>query len=388
MTMRLSRRISPVKLAIVLILVMGAMLAKSMLSPSHAEAAATHATLLGVPSIPGLPTLPSPCDVIPSGTAREICKGVEDPTGTLIGAIGIPTPGQIIGGFTQNLTNTILHQIALAEAAGVQEALKQEVIYVSSSTSPELNATWFANEYKVIWLMSAFLALGMFYIRIGLATRNSDATEVGHGIAAILTFVALGTLLPAIIGALVKVSDDVISPTLMNMTNSDSILVLKNLENTLTKNVNDLNGYAAILLPLIFLFLGLIGGVLILLELFFREMALYVLTSFEIVVSALAVGGSVGYSLWRRVTLWLIALILMKPIMVLILFITLQILANSSSFQPFLLASFALLLLPFITWAIIKVFAMTDIQASQRFTQAVSYSRTIAKRVTPERITS
>jgi hypothetical protein len=313
----------------------------------------------GVPGAPGVPGIPSPCDLLPDGASRDICNAANDPVGTAIGAIpGVPNPTDVINGVTGSVANAIvqpiLQELVNAERDAVLSILNHQIEFVNSTTTPQLGADWFIRQYQIVFGMAVFIAIGMFFFRTGISAKDGDPVELGNAGLAIMIFFIVGAVLPPIIGGLVKIMDGTIAPGWMDIAGESAATTLQDLRIDFTDPGAGNNAVVPVLLPLIFLFFGLIGGVLVELMLLFREGMLYVVTAASVITLGMWVGGRWGASAFYRSIMALIALILLKVIMAFILVIGLLFLGSDSGASPVILASVMLLLTPVLSWAAYK----------------------------------
>jgi hypothetical protein len=331
----------PGRLAVVIVLAMCLTASVPIVKPPTAKA--------GI----GSPVPSFACDLIPDGIARKICKAGTDPVGTTFNAIpGIPSASSIAGDVAGAIVQPILNQIASAEADAVASVLQNEVKFVNATTTPALSADWFTRQYAIVFGMSLFLGLGMFYLRIGAAAKDQEAGEMVSAGWAVLTFLIVGALLPALVGLAVKACDEVIAPGWMNVAGQSATDTLNNMRVNFRESISASNNpVTPILLPLIFLFFGLIGGVLVEFMLLFRDGMVYLVTAAEVVALAAWVGGRWGVNSAFRTTMTLLGLVIFKVIVAFILVMGLLLFGAHDGTSPVLLGAVILLMVPLLSWA-------------------------------------
>lgn len=337
----------------VFILVMSLTAAHSLSKPPQAKAASSGIV------IPLPPGIPSPCDLIPDATARKICKVATDPVstaGAVIGSIpGIPDPTKLVGNALSAAGNAIvkplLFSITSAEADAVGTALQGEARAVNATTQTNLTADWYKKQYVVVFGMAVLLAVMMFFTRVGTAAYNQDAAGVGLGSAHFLAFLIGGGLLPGVVGTAVLYLDNQVAPAFMNSAGASATQILDRLPNDINQNLSTIDSLGALLLPLIILFFGVIGWVLLELMFFFREGMLYLVTASTVVLWGLYVSGRRSSdALFNNSVLLLITLMFFKVIAAFILVISLGLFGSQEGLQPVILGTVMLLMMPFLLW--------------------------------------
>jgi len=333
--MRAPSRLAAVLLVFVLVMSLSA--AKSAVTPPPARA--------GI--------IPSPCDLIPDGAARTACKAVTDPVGTAVGAIpGIPSPTDVVGDVANAIVQPILNQVAQAEADAVLYVLKETTKFVDTSTTPVITANWFLRLYAIVFGMAIPLGIIMFYMKVVAGVRDQDLGGIGASFFSLMGLITLGGLLPGVVGLLVIEMDNKVAPGWMSTAGASASDSLNNLGVDFSKSISASNNpVIPILLPLLFLFFGLIGGLLIELMLLFREAMLYVVTATEIVAMAMVVSGRWGADSFWRTTRRLAVLCCFKPIVAFILTIGVLLLGSGGGAPPALMGSVVLLMVPILSWA-------------------------------------
>lgn len=307
--------------------------------------------------IPGIPGLPNPCDLIPDATARKICKYASDPA-SAIGAIpGIPDPSQIVGDAVSAAGNAVLkpivYAVTSAEADAVGTALRAEAKAVNATTQSDLTAKWFTTQYAVVFGMAVLLALMGFFGRIGQAAVNQDAAEVGWSSANFLVFLLGGGLLPGVVGLVVLTLDNTVAPAFMANAGVQTTDILNRLPNDIHHNLTQLNTIGGLIFPLIILFAGVVGWVLLELMFFFREGMLYLVTVAVVALWGLRVSGrQVGQQLFNNSVLLLLTLVFFKVIAAFVLVISLGLFGSKEGVQPVILGTVMLVMLPAIMWMI------------------------------------
>jgi hypothetical protein len=192
----------------------------------------------------------------------------------------------------------------------------------------------------------------MFYLRIGAAAKDQEAGEMVSAGWAVLTFLIVGALLPALVGLAVKACDEVIAPGWMNVAGQSATDTLNNMRVNFRESISASNNpVTPILLPLIFLFFGLIGGVLVEFMLLFRDGMVYLVTAAEVVALAAWVGGRWGVNSAFRTTMTLLGLVIFKVIVAFILVMGLLLFGAHDGTSPVLLGAVILLMVPLLSWA-------------------------------------
>lgn len=344
----------------------------SIFNPPSAQAAQSAST--DIPIIGLIPGVPDPCDLIGNGTARAICKAGTDPIGGALGGVnaaigaipGIPSPSELVGSAVSTVgkavVGPILNGIAQAEGDVVLKYLKKQTEIVNSSTTPDLTAPWFLQQYELVFALAIAVGLGALFFRTGKGFINKDLAEAGKGGMAFMVFFVLGGFLPGIVASVIKVTDDVMAPAWMNSAGAGANTALDNLQTNLN---NSLAGtIAAVLAPLIILFIGVIAGIIFELMFLFRDAVIYIVTALEVVAVALSVAGRVTSTTAWRCTWALVALILFKLNAAIILTFGLLLLQSTEgSGDTFLLAAVVLILAPAMTWGIYKVISGHNVSA-------------------------
>jgi len=329
--MKARRKWAGLLLMFILVMCLGA--AKPAISPPAAQA--------GI--------IPSPCDLIPDGAARKACQAATNPVGTAVGAIpGIPDPSDVVGDVAEVIVQPILNQIAKAEADAVVSVLEDVSKFVNNSTTPALTASWFLHLYAIVFGLAIPIGVVLLYTRLGIAVRDTEPGAAAGAFFRFMALLVLGGLIPGVVGLVVVAMDTGLAPAWMSSAGADANKSLHDLSLNMDKSVSFSNNpVTPILLPLIFLFAGVIGGILMELMMLFREAMLYVVTATEIVAAALAVSGN--SDMLRRTTQKLGVLCLFKVIVAFIL--TIGLLMLGSSGVPYILGAVVLVGTPVISWA-------------------------------------
>jgi hypothetical protein len=317
------------------------------------------------PASAGIIPLPDPCKLIPDATARKICqKGtqvVANPVGAVGSAIGsipgVPSPVNIVQDALGNFVDQILRQIANAEADATSYVLKEEASFINSSTTPALTATWFQPIYGLAFGLAFFIAAFMFGLRVVPAMRDGTYAEIPKGFMAILALLSFGSILPAAVGAWVLLCDQKIAPGWMSVAGQNANLTFDSISTTFSQSLSATNGLPVlpVLLPVVWLAIGFVLGLITEFMLFIREAALYLFLVLTILTSALSAGGRLsGDSAWRPAKA-LFGLSIMKVAMALTLSIGLGLISNSGGGPvPLLLGVVILAMTPAMGWGTYK----------------------------------
>ena len=305
--------------------------------------------------------IPSPCNLIPDATARKVCKAGLNPIGTVgsaIGAIpGIPNPVNVVQDALGNFVDQVMRQIASAEADAVNYVLKEEASFINSSTTPSLTASWFQPIYGLAFGIAFFIALLMFGLRVWPALKDGTYSDIPKGFIAILALLSFGSILPAAVGAWVLLCDQKIAPGWMQVAGHNANSTFDGISSSFNQSLSVTNGVPVlpVLLPVVWLFVGFVMGLITEFMLFAREAALYLFLVLTIINSALAAGGRLaGDSAWRPAKA-LFGLSIMKVAMALTLSIGLGMVANSGGGAvPLLLGVAVLAMMPAVGWGTYK----------------------------------
>ena len=337
--------------AFIFIFAMGVTAAAPLIKPEPARAI----------SIP----IPNPCKLIPDATARKICeKGADVVTnpvgaaGSAIGSIpGIPNPVNVVQDALGNFVDQILRQIASAEADATSYVLKEEASFINSSTTPALTASWFQPIYGLAFGLAFLIAVFMFGLRVVPAMRDGTYAEIPKGFMAILALLSLGSILPAAVGAWVLLCDGKIAPGWMSVAGQNANSTFDSVSSSFNQSLAATNGVPVlpVLLPVIWLAIGFVLGLVTEFMLFIREAALYLFLVLTVITSALSAGGRLsGDSAWRPAKA-LFGLSIMKVAMALALTIGLGLISNSGGGTvPLLLGVVVLAMTPAMGWGTYK----------------------------------
>ncbi|MBA3757316.1 hypothetical protein H0X09_00390 [Candidatus Saccharibacteria bacterium] len=332
---------------------------RSMVAPEEAKAAS---------NVP-----PESCASIPDPMMRKFC---EAPPAQFIP--GIPNPVDLVTGAVSAaagaIVEPIFNQIVQAEAKAVLSVLNEEVEFVNSNSTPVLTSIWFTGLYKIVFGLAVFLAIGLFWVRFTEGAKNQDVEDMGNTGLAILLFFLLGATMPGIVGGLVEGFDNKIAPAWMNVAGENATATLKGLETDFNEELSASNNpIVPIVLPLIYLFFGVIGGIVLQIMLLFREGMLYVVTAAEVIAIAGWVGGRWGINMLERTSMALIALILFKCIVSFILVVGLALMNAKEGASPILLGTVTLLSVPILSLMAYKRISGHDIEVSRGVKSSLGY---------------
>lgn len=307
--------------------------------------------------------LPNPCDLLPGHTLKSVCNAPNNIAGKALGAVGSILPNPIktitgaVSGAIGDMVTTVLQGIVSAEGAAVGAVLKLEAQFVDNSTAPEITASWFLTEYAFVVGAVVVLAVLGFFVRLTGAIASLEPAEAGKGVLSLSTFLYLAVGLPGLVGAAVLLFDGQVTPAFMNLAQGNMNTTLNHLSNNIT---NGLNGTAAILLPLIELFFGVIGGIVAEIMLFIRDGFLYIATILVIVSAALNCFGGWARGFFIKSSLTLVATILFKLIMAVTLSIGVALLGSGGGFQAVVAGAGILIAMPLISYLIWRSIATHD----------------------------
>jgi hypothetical protein len=324
-------------------------------------------TILGVLALPAIAqAAPSPCDLIPDPSARETCLKAQQ--------VVAPLPTLVSDITGSSIVQPILQGIVRAEADAVAAVLTKMIDYLLSSTTPDMTQDWFIEQYVLVGGVAAFLALFAGFGRMGVATKDQDAKEFGSAIASVVVFFIAFPLIPPIVTFFVMIADGPATEMFMKRAGDDLLKTVKLLTTELAKQ--DFGD--AVLLPIIALILGVLGGVVTWIMLFFREAALYIYTAAAIFGLAMWVGGRWSNGMFKRIILSLIGLILFKPIMAFVLVIGVGLMGSGET-EPALMGATLCLLVPLISWGAYKRIANHDIDEKKYIAGALVITRLFKK---------
>jgi hypothetical protein len=333
--------------------------------------------------------IPSPCSLIPDATARKICEAGLNPIGAVgsaIGAVpGVPNPVNFVGDALGNVVDTFMRGIAKSEADAVNYVLKEEANFINSSTTPTLTADWFKPIYGLAFGLAFFISVLMFTLRVWPALKDGSYSEIPKGFIAVLALLSLGSILPYVVGSFVLLCDTKIAPGWMDVAGHDANSTFDSISSSFNQSLVVTNGVPVlpVLLPLVWLFVGFIMGLVVEFMLFAREAALYLFLVLTIINSSLAAGGRLaGNSAWRPAKA-LFGLSLMKVAMALTLSIGIGVVSNSGGGPvPLLLGVAVLALMPAMGWGTYKWATQHHVRPPHNFLmEKVAVAKAVAIRL-------
>ncbi len=337
--------------AVVPILAMCVTLGASLATPNAARAA---------PS-----TIHVNCNTLTDPAARASCKkhgGVAHSVGGV--GVGLPNPvttvtgiaGSVADSAVRAVVHPILQGVAGAEADAVSSVLSDEIKFINNSGSPTITAGWFVREYALV--LGGVLIVGLvgFFFRLTRGTVTLNVREAGAAIISLPVFLWAIPILPALTGVVTAVCDKQVSAGLLNAFGKNTSTTLHHLTVGLG-NGSLIGSFAAILLPVIFLFIGVMGGILTEIMLVLRNGILEAAVVATLVSFGLFMFGGWAEGFFKRSLLTLIATILVKPMMALSLVISIGLIGSSGGAQPFIQGAAGLILTPvlvFMGWKAIS----------------------------------
>jgi hypothetical protein len=376
------------RLVCLLIFALGVVQAHSMLSPPQAQA--------GI-----IPSIPSPCDLIPDGTAVRICKIVTPQPGSPIGIPsipglgqagipgfgnipGLPTPSGILGSVTQDAAGAFFKEVIHYATPAIQQGLKKEWDFTSSSTTPHFTAAWILKDLAIVFGLSAIIAFAAFYFRIGMAVEEEDPVEGFNAFRAILIFFIVSSFIPLIMAGLVEIFDGVLGPLWIHIAGHEALHTLNHINKQLSDPSNNDSGLS-LFLEFIFSILGAIGGGFVFLMFAYRLFILYFASAMEIVALGMWVSGRWGYMRLQQNTVLVLTAAALKPIVGFLLVIGLM-MSVQSGIPPIMMGISVVVLTPYIAWEWYKRNSNDNPGAQYRWYQLQGYAnrlRAMAQSPTP-----
>ena len=333
--------------------------------------------------------LPIPCGIIPDGKVEDVCDVVKDPVGAAPDVAekitgkkvpGIPSPSEVVEDAAKQAANAvvapILNELAKAEANAVLAVLGSVVKVVNGSTAPDTTARWFLKIYAILFGGACIWAIVMLSGRLTSAAANADPYDMGKAVTQFIVFFLVSASLPFLVGELVSVCDGKVAAGWMDLAGKEANATLKSMRVDFEEELSASNNIgSAILLPLVFLLFGLIGGVLVEIELLFRGGFLLVMICAHTYAHAMYIGGRWGGNALQRATMALIGLILFNVILAVILVISLKMFGAHDGVKATLYGSVMLLMVPIISvWAYKKI-SGHDVQVAGYIKDAVRAGR-------------
>lgn len=303
------------------------------------------------------------CDFIPDPGVATFCKIGKGLNGGKP-ITGVPTPGKILNQVAGSAIDSALQDFTKAEAKAVSAVLGKMMSAINNHTVPSINAEWFAAQYAILFGMAVFLALGLGLARAATGIKNQDAGEVVSAFGGILGFLLLGGLIPLIVDGAVHVLDGTVTGGFLDLISQS----LKNSLVDMEHNLTDVNVVDAVLIPMLILLVGVVMGIVTLLELYLREGALFVFTAAEIFGLALYVGGRWTKSAFNRISFGLGGLISLKLVMAIILSLGIGLLGSGSGgSDPVILGSITCLMVPVLSYGYYKLVTKHDPQVKKAY---------------------
>lgn len=310
-----------------------------------------------------IPT-PDPCSLIPNKTARAVCRAATNPIGTAADAIGIPSPTQVVGDAVaagaKAIVKPILVQVTQIEGDAVVATLKKLNSFTNNATTPDTNAEWFKRQYALLFGLASAMAVLFLILRLGAA--RLDPTETGKGGAAILTFIVLMGMMPAAVAGILKLTDDTFTPKWMELFANNGDTTLSNVETKMVDDLSVIGAVAALLIPLIILFFGLLASVVFTLMLTLRYEVIFILTGLLPVAAAFSVGGRLGGQTLSKVSYGLLGWILMKPAIAIVLTFGLATMTQGGGAEPITLGAVILILSIAVPWKLTQAISNHNIR--------------------------
>ncbi len=328
------------------------------------------------------------CDGLPDPITRGICRGgstvvdggraVVEAGGDLLGSLpSIPSPTEIVSDLVEDAVTSILNQFAKAEVSAVAWVLGKQAEFINDSTTPTLTADWFKKQYAVVFGLGVVAAIILGYSRMAAGMKNQSAAEVSSAGFSLLAFLTLGGFLPLLVGGLVAAMDGPVTQAFLDATSSSGTQMLTDLREEMVTSIDGALDF--ILIPIIILIFGILGGVFAILQLFFREGAIYVFTAAEVLAFAMWVGGRWTNEIFEKVSMGLVGLILLKPIMAFIMWFGIGLLGSGGGADPIILGAVVTATIPLLSWAGYRGIAHHDIHPLSSFARGMNYLKLVKR---------
>jgi hypothetical protein len=325
-----------------------------LLAPPVSATAATPAPAattvvvqgLGIPHIGGL----DPCDLTLNPIVKKGCETVAGNTHIQVPVI--PTPENIAGSIANAVVPNIVDQFTNLAAGWVAGGLQHLMKWIVTGTVPNVTQEWALRMGAFALGFAIYFVIICFDLRMTEAARNREPVEMARALFSLAIFLALAPTLPFVVNWMVQRCDNDVAPGLLDQFGGDMQKSIAQLLQALESQGNFSGAAGATILIAIF---GVIGSAVLLIEIFFRNAALYVFTFYSIVAFALWVRGKWGVDRFRRAIVTLVVLSLFKVIAAFIMVIGVLLLGDpSQDSESVIYGAVVLLMVPWGTWEVYK----------------------------------
>jgi hypothetical protein len=313
--------------------------------------------------------LPGPCSLLPE-PAKTICNGAIPGGGGIPGVSGIPgIPNPVskvvdsaVGKAANAIVEPVIHEVTKLAANAMTAMMKTIFNVMGNATEPVLTADWFVHLFELMAGFALVVGVGFLIPSLHDGVKEGDLEDVGTSAAIFGGFVALLFVLVATVSAVMWVIDAQVVPYMTNQALGDLNHVMANHRVDFTKDQTlSNNAVTPILIPFAGGIIGFIGGFLTLILFEVRNVMIYFMVCMEALAAAMAVGRRWGNDTFVRVTMALIAWVLLRFIMAIILIISVQMVISPNKSAIFT-GAIALAALPILGWVFVKTLANHRIQ--------------------------
>jgi hypothetical protein len=261
------------------------------------------------------PQAVDPCAAL-IGPARTACTAAQDIAGG----------GREVAGFVSDPFGSIAGHFA--EAA--QWLLDKLAAAINATTQVDFTNPGFLRQYAVVFGASTFLTLVLWLLAVAKRAARGvpPGQAIGESVGFLWLSVAASAFAPLVLSLVVALTDAV-SEALLVSSGADSERFLDGVANSLAGDI----GGGPVVLILLSLF-AIFAAAVIWLELLLRAAMLYI----GAVLGTLVFSGLVDRDLWRHVRRWvgvMVAVILAKPVLIIILGLASAITVNGGSQDSF-----------------------------------------------------
>jgi hypothetical protein len=320
--------------------------------------------MMGMPS--AAEALPSPCSILPAPSST-ICSAVVPGSTDIPGIPGVPNPvstvvHHAVGTAANAFVEPVVHEVTKMAATAMTAILKAIFSAVSNATEPEITAAWFINLYELLGGLALVVGVGFLIPSLHGGVKEGDLEEVGTSAAIFGGFIVLLLMLPGLVGVVLWVVDQHIVPFMTNMALGDLNHVMANHHIDFTKDSTlGNNAVTPILVPFVGSIIGFIGGFFTLILFEVRNVMVFFLVGAEALAAAMAVGRRWGNDTFVRVTMALLAWVLLRFIMAIVLIIAVKMVVSPNK-SAIITGAIALATMPILGWVFVKFLANHRIQ--------------------------
>jgi len=283
-----------------------------------------------------------PCSLL-FGPARTACQSAKDFTGGASTAINLAT----------DPLGTIAKGCAEA-AAWIIDKLSAAIV---TTTTVDFTNPTFIKQYAIVFGASTFLTVVLWLIAvIKRAIRGEMVTHAfGEAVGFLWLAVMASAFTPVALALLVSITDTA-TDAIAAGTGDSTAQFLSSLSDALTKNTDSIGGGPIMLIVLSLL--ALLAAAVVWIELLVRAAMLYV----GAILGCAVYSGLVDRSLWRHVRRWagiMLAVVLVKPVLVIVLGLAAAIMADNGDSLTAVLTGLAILFLSIFASVVIYRFVPT-----------------------------